>query len=97
MVMDERTTIFKRVDPAERTRRPRTLDQFTDAEILAADGLVLVDPQKSEWQEVLWSAEIGEGAITSMTLKILEIAVDSGRSSEIVAARDRVRRIKGGK
>lgn len=97
MAMDTRTTIFTRLDPAEPTRRPRTLDQFTDAEIQAADGLVLVDPQKSDWQELLWSAAIGTGAITSMTLKIVEIAVDSRNALEILTARQRVRKIKDGK
>jgi hypothetical protein len=94
--MDKRTTVITRLDPAEPTKRPRTLDQFTDAEIQAADGLALVDPARPDWQELLWSAPIGDGAITSMTLQIVEIAVDSRNQSEIGAARGRVRRIKGG-
>ncbi len=58
---------------------------------------MLIDPQQPDWQELLWSAPIGDGAITSMTLKILEIAVDSRNPSEIGGAQDRVRRLKGGK
>ncbi len=94
--MDNQTKTFTRLDPAEPTKRPRTLEQLTDADIHAADGLVLVDPQQPDWQELLWSASIGDGAITSMTLQIVEIAVDSRNQSELGAARGRVRRIKGG-
>lgn len=88
------STTVTRIDPAEPTKRPRTLDQFTDAEIQAADGLALIDPARPDWQELLWSAPIGDGKITSMTLMIVEIAVDSRSENEIEAARRRVRRIK---
>jgi hypothetical protein len=95
--MDNLAKTFTRLDSAEPLNRPRTLDQLTDADIQAADGLVLIDPQQPDWQEFLWSAPIGDGAITSMTLKILEIAVDSRNQSEVRSAQHRVRRIKGGK
>jgi len=94
--MDKQTTIITRLDAAEPTKRPRTLDQFTDAELQSADGLVLVDPRKPDWQELLWSAEISDAAATSMMLRIIEIAVDSRNEKEVRAARQRVRRIKQG-
>ena len=95
--MNDQTTTVIRLDPAEPTKRPRTLDQFTDAEIQGADGLVLVDPLHPDWQELLYSAPISDGAITSMTLKIVEIAVDSRNQGEVRAAQQRVRRIKAGR
>jgi hypothetical protein len=94
--MDKLTSTFTRLDSAEPPKRPRTLEQLTDADIQAADGLVLIDPQQPDWQELLWSTPIGDGKITSMTLKIVDIAVDSRNDSEIAAARRRVRRIKAG-
>lgn len=95
--MDAQTTTVIRLDPAEPTKRPRTLDQFTDAEIQAADGVVLVDPQHPDWQELLYSAPIGDGALTSMTLQITEIAVDRHNREQVRAAQQRVRRIKSGR
>ena len=92
--MDKLNSTFTRLDSAEPPRRPRTLEEFSDADIQTADGVVLIDPQEPDWQELLWSASIGDGAITSMTLKIVDIAVDSRNDSEIAAARRRVRRIK---
>jgi hypothetical protein len=92
--MDKLTSIFSRLDSAEPPRRPRTLEQLTDADIQAADGLVLIDPQQPDWQELLWSASIGDGAITSMTLQIVEIAVDSRNEGEVRTARLRVQQVK---
>jgi hypothetical protein len=95
--MNDQTTTIMRLDSAQPTQRPRTLDQFTDAEIQAADGLVLVDPQHPDWQELLYSAPIGDGANTSMTLQIAEIAVDRHNREQVRAAQQRVRRIKSGR
>jgi len=94
--MDKLTSTFTRLDSAEPPKRPRELEQLTDADIHAADGVVLIDPQQPDWQELLWSASIGDGAITSMTLQIVEIAVDSRNHGAVTAARQRVRRIKDG-
>ena len=68
----------------------------SDEDIRAADTVVLVDPEQSGWQEIRWSAAIGAGPMDSTTLQIVEIAVDSRDQNQVVAARERVSRIKGG-
>ena len=77
----------------ERTYWP----QLALVQIAWEDDLVLIDPLQPDWQELLWSAPIGDGAITSMTLKIVEIVVDRRNPSEVRGAQDRVRQLKGGK
>ena len=51
--MDKLKATFTRLDSAEAPKRPRSLDQLTDEDIKAADGLVLVDRNRSDWQELL--------------------------------------------
>ena len=94
--MDKLKATFTRLDSAEAPKRPRSLDQLTDEDIKAADGLVLVDRSRSDWQELLWSAAIGAGMMSSITLQIVEIAVDSRDEKQVEAARHRVSGIKSG-
>ena len=75
----------------------REIKPASDEDILAADVLVLVDPEQSSWQQLAWSAPIGDGPMESTTLQVIEIAVDSRDESQVEAARERVSRIKGGK
>lgn len=94
--MDNLKTTFTRFDSSESPRPPFSLDQLTDEDIRTADGLVLVDPSRSEWQELLWSAPIGDGQASSLTLRIVEIGVDSRDETQVETARERVTRVKRG-
>ena len=94
--MDKMNTTFTRLDSAESPRGPRSLDQFTDEDIKNADGLMLVDPEHEDWQTLLWSAPIGDGMASSITMRIVEIAVDSRDEDQVELARQRVSRIKRG-
>lgn len=93
--MDKRNRTFNRFDPVESPRGPRTLDQLSDEDIRNADGLMLVDPN-ADWQKLLWSAPIGDSMASSITMRIVEIAVDSRDERQIEAARRRVGGIKSG-
>ena len=73
----------------------REISPVGDAEIRAADVLVLVDPRHPGWQRLLWSTEITDGMRDSATLEIVEITVDSRVDSQVEAERKRVSRIKG--
>ena len=68
----------------------------SDEDIRTADVLMLVDPEQPGWQEILWSAPIGDGLMNSTMLQVFEIAVDSQDECQVEAARERVSRIKGG-
>ena len=73
----------------------RPIDALRDEEILAADVLMLVDPDQPGWQQLLWSAAIDNDTANSATMEIVEIAVDSRDERQVEAARARVRRLKG--
>ena len=83
-----------RFDSPDSLRRPRILEQLSDDDIRTADGLVLVDPDRADWQRLLWSTPISEETMTSVMLRIVEISVNSAEESEIEAARVRVAAIK---
>ena len=67
----------------------------SDEQISEADTVVLIDTEQPGWQEIVWSAPIGDGLMNSIMLQIVEIAVDSRDQSQVEAARERVSRIKG--
>ena len=67
----------------------------SDVQIREADTVVLVDNEQPGWQEIVWSAPIGDGLMNSTMLQIVEIAVDSRDRRQVEAARERVGRIKG--
>jgi hypothetical protein len=71
------------------------IDSRSDEELLAADVLLLVDPDEPGWQQLLWSAAIDDDAANSATMEIVEIAVDSRDERQVEAAHARVSRLKG--
>ena len=73
----------------------REIKKVGDEQIREADVLMLVDPDRADWQQLLWSAAIDDGSGNSAMMKIVEIAVDSRDRGQIEAARERVRRVKG--
>ena len=73
----------------------RPIDSRSDEEILAADVLMLVDPDQPGWQQLLWSAAIDDDAANSATMEIIEIPVNSQDKEQVEVARERVNRLKG--
>jgi hypothetical protein len=94
--MPDQSAIRRRHDAGDQPapRRRPTLQEFTDEQIRAADGVVLIDPNQPGWQQVLWSAEIKSFSPTSMLLQIIEIAVNARDAQQLQAARQRVLKLK---
>jgi len=89
----KRKTRIDLPDPSSARPQPPH-GSVSDQQIREADGLVLIDPDRPDWQQVLWTAEIGSDKSSSLNMKIVEIPVDSQDDGEIEAVRRRVAQLK---